>query len=302
MTYRQEEGGVIWVDLERPTPDEIRAVANEFELSTRIEEELFSPTPLPMVLTEPHAAFLALHFPTRAENDLLEQEVDFIVGKHFVLTVRYDIIASFHELRRLLDAGEALGKKRVDADALLELLFNHLYDGLRAQAADAAKRLAKIEREMISGKERSTIRAVSAVSREFLHLEAAAANHEESLMLFLDELTNKGFFGAHFSTRVARVSANRAQVARLLGTHRSIATEVREMNDALLSSTQNEIMKTLTIMAFVTFPLTLIAGIFSMDTLHTPIVGSAYDFWIVLGMMVALTLGFFGYFRIKHWL
>jgi Mg2+ and Co2+ transporter CorA len=94
----------------------------------------------------------------------------------------------------------------------------------------------------------------------------------------------------------------RNETRHLVETLRAVAAEVRETNAALLNARQNEIMKTLTIMAFTTFPLSLIASIFGMNTDYLPIVGTPGDFWIVMGIMIALTASFFVYFRAKHWI
>ena len=70
----------------------------------------------------------------------------------------------------------------------------------------------------------------------------------------------------------------------------------------MLSSKENEVMKTLTIMAFVTFPLSLIATIFGMNTVNMPIIGGDYDFWIVIGIMAIFTFAFFVFFKKNKWL
>jgi Mg2+ and Co2+ transporter CorA len=61
-------------------------------------------------------------------------------------------------------------------------------------------------------------------------------------------------------------------------------------------------MKTLTIMAFVTFPLTLISSVFGMNTSYLPLIGVQGDFWIVIGIMSLLAVSFFIFFRLKRWL
>jgi magnesium transporter len=55
-------------------------------------------------------------------------------------------------------------------------------------------------------------------------------------------------------------------------------------------------------MAYVTFPLTLVTGIFGMNTRHTPVIGIDADFWIIAGFMLALTAGMFVVFKIKKWI
>ena len=61
-------------------------------------------------------------------------------------------------------------------------------------------------------------------------------------------------------------------------------------------------MKILTIMAFVTFPLSLIASIFGMNTSTLPVVGYEYDFWVIIGGMFMFTVIFFAFFKYKKWL
>jgi magnesium transporter len=85
-------------------------------------------------------------------------------------------------------------------------------------------------------------------------------------------------------------------------THYDSLHELRETNNSLLSTKQNEVMKILTIMAFITFPLSLFASIFGMNTVYLPIVGNQYDFWIITGGMVIATVAFFTFFKKKKWL
>ena len=76
--------------------------------------------------------------------------------------------------------------------------------------------------------------------------------------------------------------------------------ELRNTNSALLTTKQNEIMKLFTILAFITFPLTLFTSMFGMNTIATPIVGGTNDFWMILGIMGVVSIGFFAYFKYKR--
>jgi magnesium transporter len=98
------------------------------------------------------------------------------------------------------------------------------------------------------------------------------------------------------------ITSEYVKVQSTLEGTREYLQEIRKTNDSLLTTKQNEIMKTLTIMAFVTFPLTVITGTFGMNTTHTPILGLHGDFWIVIGIMITMTSSFFIYFIWKKWL
>ena len=311
MIYRQAHHGGEWVDLESPTDEEIRAIAREFDISERLETELLSPTPFPLVGGDERVALAVLHFPAHvgehhpdsAEGDTKSQEVDFIVSRDFVITVRYEVVAPLHRLRRLLESEEILGgKSAITTDTLVEILFAHLYAAVRDHTNHVADRLAHIEHQMFAGEERAAVRAISGVNREYLHLLAALANQEEPLDRFLGALARPECFGAHFAERAARVRSERAQVEALVRTHRAVATELRETNSALLESRQNDIMRTLMMITVVVLPLELLAFIFAMHVPGQPFEHNPNAFWIITGAMGAAFALLVGYFAKKRWL
>ena len=250
MVFRYEYKDGVWFDLEKPTEEEIREVAREFSIGERIEKELLSPTPMPIVVDDGTSALLVLHFPTHdtEHDETKNQEIDFIVGEHFIVTTRYEVVAPLHHLKKLLETQNLVAQKEsVTTDILIEILFAHLYASVRDHTNHVAGRFTRVERDMFDGHERRTVRLISNISREFLHMEAALANQEEPLTRFLQTLSRRGFFDDSFSERVERMLTERTQIARLVAAHRAVATELRETNTALLEARQNSIMRMLTI-------------------------------------------------------
>lgn len=305
MLFRHEYRGGVWIDLEQPSEEDVRRVAEEFPISGRIEKEILSPTPSALAEVDADVALLILHFPMHGgeDGDTKHQEVDFIVGDDFIITARYEVVAPIHHLKKLLEARELVAAQdALTTGILLELLFAHLYAAVRDHASHIASRLERIERDMFDGHERATVRAISNVNREFLHLDAAIAGQEEPLGRFLQTLSTRDSFGPAFAERAGRILAERARVARVAATHRAVAAELRETNGVLLETRQNEIMKTLTIVNFVFLPLGLISWIFAMRTEGMPLVGSPNAFWIVLALMLGIALSLVAFFAKKRWL
>ena len=305
MIFRYEYHGGVWVDLEQPSEEEMQQIASEFSISGRIEKELLSPTPVPLVAADAGAALLVLHFPAHgAENgETGNQEIDVIVGEHFILTVRYEVIAPLYHLKKLLETQKLVAPHTLlTADVLFEILFVHLYTSVRDHINHVVDHLAHVERDMFDGAERTTVRSISSISREFLHMEAALANQEEPLDRFLNVLGQHEFFNAAFSERAEHILAERTQVARLIETHRAVASELRETNIALLEAGQNEIMKKLTIVNFIFLPLGLISWIFAMRTEGIPFINSPNAFWIVLAIMFGVAMLLTLFFIKKRWL
>jgi magnesium transporter len=305
MISRHTYHGGVWVDLEQPTEEEIRTIVEEFSIAKRIEQEMLSPSPIPLVVVDAASAFLVLHFPAHGANDgdTDSQEIDFVVGKKFIITVRYEVIAPLYELQKLLAARELVGEKDpIATDVLLEVLFAHLYTSVRDHTNHAAARLERVERDMFTDREHSTVRAISNISREFLHMEATLANQEEPLEHFLKTLVARKTFDETFAERTEHILAERMQVARLIKTHRAVAAELRETNTALLGARQNEIMKTLTVINFSVLPLELVALIFSMHVTGTPLEGNPNAFLIIVSSMCVLVIFMTIFFARKRWI
>lgn len=305
MITRHTRGDVTWVDLEMPTTEELSGVMQEFSIDPRVEEEIASPTPYPLTFTAPDYRYLILHFPTpEAQEGTKNQEVDFIVGKHFVITARYEAIATIHALHKVFEAEEliGLGTAPTKADVILERVMSGLYNAIHEEIERAGRSLDTIERDIFAGKERKTVRTISHAGRVLLRFETALARHAEPLDEFLSGLCEPDFFGKSFKARETRIIAAHDHAAALVGSYRAVTRELRITNDSLLSSSQNEIMKTLTVMAFVAVPLTLVASVFGMNVDAMPIVHREDAFWVILGIMFIVAFSFFSFFKFKHWL
>ncbi len=115
------------------------------------------------------------------------------------------------------------------------------------------------------------------------------------------EITDKKF-GKEFTKELKELIKEHTRLVLLAENHSKLTTELRETNNAMLSTKQNEVMKTFTILAFITLPLTVIAAIFGMNSQHIPIIGMEGDFWIIIGIMFFATSCMFLYFKIRKWI
>ena len=129
--------------------------------------------------------------------------------------------------------------------------------------------------------------------------QALLPHHE---MLQSLEPVGARFFGSEYAYWVREVIGTYERVQQTLKTLHDSLDELRATNDSLLAAKQNEIMKNFTVLTFVFLPLSFIAGLFGMNTLNNPIIGSGADFWILCGIMLAVAVGCFVYFRHKDWL
>ncbi len=307
MITRHERKSFSWVDLEAPTKEELHGILKEFDIDPEIEEEIVAPTPYPLVALFPRYTFLVLHFPTAniATGDARSQEIDILVGKNFMITARYELVGSIQGLHKVFEAEELVGTEstsRSESGFLVERVLRRLYSAMSEEVEQTARALERIEKDIFNGKEHTTVRAISEVGRILLRFDTTLTRHGEPLAVFLRALEGPDFFGKKFALSAAHIEAERAHVAGLVASFRAVARELRTTNDSLLSSSQNNAMKTFTGITVLVLPLSLIAGLFGMHVKHAPILGHPFDFWLILSMMLVISIFLFIYLRYRKWL
>src|SRR5262249_16507804 len=131
MMTRHTRGRVTWIDLECPTTEDLHDVMTEFDISAHVEDEITQPTPYPLVISFPTYVYLILHFPTTSpDGGAKSQEIDFILGKNFFITVRYGVVDSIQNLHKIFEAEELLGLSataREMQDLVVEQVFRRLF-------------------------------------------------------------------------------------------------------------------------------------------------------------------------------
>ncbi len=304
MITRFEHQGVQWVDLESPTADEVDQIALEFNLSTLLSQDLLSPTYKSRVDLYPKVAYTVLHFPALrySRGMTAAQEVDFVIGKSFLITAHYDTVPAIYDFIRSFEAESLLKHAptmRFESGHVLLELTERLYQSVEDELESLEDTISSIENEMFSGHEKEMVVTISRAARELLNQKRTLTAHTDVLAGL--EQIGVMTFGEAYGNYLRGVKSFHARVYAHAMALTETITELRETNMALLYTRQNEVMKNLTIMAFVTFPLALISSIFGMNTHYLPIVGAPGDFWIIVGSMTTLAILFFAYFKFKKW-
>ena len=305
MMTRHTRGKITWIDLESPSPDELHQVMTEFSISSSIEDQIIAPTPYPLVISFPTYSYLILHFPvTSATGGARNQEIDFIVGKRFIITVRYEVVDSIINLHKVFEAEDLLGLSATSSESeeyLVEHIFRRLYHAIREQLEATERQLERIELDIFSGKERATVRTISDVGRILLRFEMILRRNAEPLIVFLEELKRPGFFGPKFEKHAVNIKAELDHVAGIVASFRDVATELRITNDSLLSSSQNQVMKTLTVVTFIMFPLSIVPAIFAVDTGPNSILHHPDFIAAIFGLMGIIAISLFVLSKFRRW-
>ncbi len=303
MLSRYTHRGLTWVDLESPTAAEVRQVMSDFDIHPLIGEELLTPSLKPKVDRYDNCIYLILHFPAFGKDDTApSQEVDFILGTNFIVTTRYETVDPFLKFSRVFETNSLLNREALGTHAgfIFFFMMRNLYRALEHHLETLALGLTHIESRIFSGGEKEMVIDLSRMSRVLLNFKQTLSPHKQVLESL--EAAGVRFYGQDFVYHLRSITGDYFRVAASLDSHKDALLELRETNNSLLSTKQNETIQILTAMTFFTAPLTLIAGVFGMNTIDTPIVTSPQGFWILLGAMFLVGVMLYIFFKVKRWL
>jgi magnesium transporter len=173
-----------------------------------------------------------------------------------------------------------------------------MYQFCRNELRAVESELKRAEEEIFIGHEREMVKKISELGRIILNFRQTLTSHR-----YLIEDYSRSLKVSDDAPLVATIKRWRREF--MLTYERAqelqdIYHELRGTNDELLSTKQNEIIKTLTIVSFIILPLSLIASVFGMNT-KTPLTGTPIDFWYIIGLMIVSTISVAFYFKYKKW-
>ncbi len=305
MITRYTHGDLVWIDLLSPTQEEVRDLMEEFSIDPLVADELLLPSTRNRVDPRDEYFYLVLHFPAfKHIHDMAHTmlEIDFVVGKKWIITTRYDGIDPLHQFSKLFEVDSVLDRKNMadHAGNVLYYMLFELYRMLYDELAHIETRLDMVEDRIFEGLEREMVAELSRISRDLLNYAQALDSHHSMLQSL--ETPGVALFGYEYVRNIRTVISEYERLAASIKSSRASLLELRETNNSLLTTKQNEIMKTFTIMAFLMLPLSLISSVFGMNVALMPIVEHPFGFWIIVGIMLAVVAVFGAFFKHRDWL
>lgn len=303
MITRATFNKTVWLDVLNPTAEEIRAVFEECPLPPDFTNDLMGMTPHTETRTAKGALKITLDFPIVKRTDIDHpHEVKFIATKSHFITIRFEDMELIHRFSKELEVLSILksaGKRATGGHILLALLA-YIYDGLNTKLDYLESRMHDIENEMFNENEKEILADISQIGHRLIAFQQTINAHQGAL----DDLKNciEYAFGKSYVRSVDNITVSYEHLLRRVSAVMHTLENLRDTDNALLSAKQNEIMKTLTIMAFIMLPLTLLSSLFGMNAVNMPLVEEENGFWMIIAIMVTAALIFFAFFKYKRWM
>ncbi|HSE35438.1 MAG TPA: magnesium transporter CorA family protein [Candidatus Paceibacterota bacterium] len=304
MITRYPYRELVWIDIEKPTHEEVRALMDEFDIHPMVADELLGPSVRPKVDRHENFIYLVLHFPAirHSHGSSQAQEIDFIIGKKFLITVRYDAVDPLHKFSKVFEVNSILDRSNIGEHAgfLFFYMIRKIYASCIHELEIIRDQLGDAEEQIFAGRERDMVEQLSVINRDLLTFHRALRQHEATLNSLAR--ASEEFFGNEFRHWIENVVGEYLKVEEMFEDQKEVLANLRETNNSLLSTKTNDVMKVLTATTFSILPASLLGQIFSTRAGGMPLIDSPYAFWIILTGMIILAGSTYFYFKRKRWL
>lgn len=300
----EDLGAAIWIDLESPDAAEtLRAAALGVEVPTLADMEEIELSA--RLYREGDLTFLTAVLPGRSETDApVAGPVTFIIGPARLVTVRHHRPRPFQTYP---ERAARVGVGCADPDrlflSLVDEIVGRLADLLEGSGKVLDQLAARVYREGEAADAAALHAALQSIGREsetIGRVRLSLLTLDRALSFYSLGQARKGAEGLRPTVRtLARDIAALEVHADFLSSRVSMATEATL---GMINLHQNQTIKTVSVVAAVFLPPTLIASVYGMNFTQIPELSWPLGYPVALGLMLASAVGTYLFFKWRRWL
>lgn len=293
----QRQRKKFWVDMTNPSANEVALMQEIFGLHPITSEDILTHNTRAKIEEFDTYIFVILYGIYKQKNVRL-REMDFILGKNFLVTSHKKPIPTFEKLKH--------------EDKRMELLFRHGLDFLMHRLIDAEVDnfipvmdlyddvIDKIEDRILESPDPKTMEKIMDLKRRMNKIKKVIVPQQEKIS-FLAKNKYK-LISQDAQTYFRDVHDHFYTVTDMIEDYRDALSGSFDAYMSSVSNSTNEVMKVLSVMATIMLPLTVVSGVYGMNFLVLPGARDPLGFWFIIAFMVLLIVMMLGYFKTKDWL
>jgi magnesium transporter len=299
---------VSWVDIAGLGSEEIlKKLGQVFQLHPLVLEDIVNVPQRPKVedLQDQLLVITQMIVLKDNEDGFWLEQVSFILGKHYLLTVQEEPIRdTFEPVRDRIRNNRGSIRQR-GADYLAYALWDTIIDGYFLALESYGERLEVLEDEVTVHPTRQTLTKIHQIRRELLALRRAIWPQRDAINLIIcDECT---LFSNDVRVYLRDCYDHAVQIIDMVETYRELASGLMDVYLSAVGNRMNEVMKLLTIISTIFIPLTFVAGIYGMNfntdvsPLNMPELNWYWGYPLCLAVMIAIALSLTYFFWQRGW-
>ncbi|HEY9852304.1 MAG TPA: magnesium/cobalt transporter CorA [Leptolyngbyaceae cyanobacterium] len=201
--------------------------------------------------------------PKERGNGFYSEQVSFILGKHYLLTVQEEPDRDcFAPVRDRIRTNKGTIRKH-GADYLAYSLLDAIVDGFFPVLETYGERIEELEDEVVTNPSKRTLEKIYEIRRELLELRRAIWPQRDAINTLIRDGSN--LISPDVRIYLRDCYDHAVQVIDIVETYRELSSGLMDVYLSSVSNKMNEVMKFLTVMSSIFIPLTFIAGVYGMN-------------------------------------
>ncbi len=243
--------------------------------------------------------FVVIRLPVcEKEGELTTEQVSLFIGKDFVVSIHEGGNALESVRERILWAKGRI--RELKADYLAYTILDTVIDNYFPVIEEIGNRLNVIDEFLETSFSQHHRLAIRNVRADLLLLRKTIWPQREAISALLRD--DCKLISDSTRTYLRDCYDHTIQLMDVTETYRELCADLRDFYLGEISVRNNEVMKTLTMIATLFMPLSFVAGFYGMNFKNMPELESRYGYPITIAVMAAIAVSFLLWFRKKGWI
>ena len=298
----------LWVDLDRPTPEETKTILEDiFHFHPLSIEDCVNASPSPKVdeylpreddKFTPYL-FIVIHAVdyNRKDGVCSTNELDFFLGKNFLVTYHHGPLRSL----AVTEENAVKGAMQVARapDRLAHTLLDAIVENYNPALDELSLEISELEQLALESPSTSTLNQILKVKKEVVHLRQIIAPQRDVLGRFA-----RGEFKLirpHLVPYYRDLYNALSHFSDVAQGYLDSLTGILQVYLNMSSNRTGEVVKLLTMITVITTPLMMVGTWYGMNFHNMPELSWKYGYAIALGVTVVSTGATYLYFKRKNW-
>jgi magnesium transporter len=271
----------VWLGLHEPSPELLRKVQGEFGLHDLAMEDARNAHQRPKLETYGDTLFIVLETAQMVEDQVRFGETHLFVGRNFMVTLRHGASVSYAPVRSLCETAPA--RLALGPGYALYAVMDFIVDNYQPVALRLQEKFQELEAGILDRSfDRESIIRLYRLKSELIKLHDAVLPVQEicSQLIRLHEEIVRKELRAYFRD----VEDHAARMIKLIDTIREMLTTAVQVNLALVTVGQNEVVKRLAGWGAILAIPTVIFSLYGMNFRFMPEIQQPWGYpAVVLG-------------------
>ena len=297
---------LLWIDLYDCSEIELNYIGEIFNFHPLALEDCFQESPRAKIDRYDNYHFFVFHalryFEEAEEEDEISSiELDVFLGSNYIVTIHPIALSAVGKVARICLKGTELMDR--GSEYLLYKIVDNIVDDSFPIIERLDERIDDLEDNIFLNKGQVITEEILALKRTIILLRKVLIPQRHIFTNITGRYSS--FVSAENVPYYLDLADNLNNILDTVNTYRDLVNSSTETYYSVLSGRTSEIITVLTIMSVIMMPLTVITGFFGMNV-NLPGGGQAgghwYSVYLILGGMLALSLGMLRFFRYRRWI